>query len=76
MGWLSSLAVGTFIHFFFKDGNDLRVPYKKATAEKTQDCEWTAKTESGIVEVYPSEDHPENFTNSFIPITARDGGLC
>jgi len=69
-GWLASLAIGTTIHFLFKDGNDLRVPYKKSTAKKTQSCEWTAKTECGIVESYPSDEHPEDFHDLFKP----DGG--
>jgi len=61
---------GTTIHFLFKDGNDLRVAYKKSTAKKTQSGEWTAKTECSIVESYPSDDHPADFHELFRP----DGG--
>ena len=42
MNWLGSLPIGTIIEFMFKDGDNLRVPFKKATAEKTQSGEWTA----------------------------------
>ena len=65
MNWLGSLPIGTIIQFMFKDGDNLRVPFKKATAEKTQSGEWTAKTQCGILKVYPSNEHPENFHELF-----------